>query len=685
MLNYSLFNKYILRTPSLSLSFYNTLIKKSNIDFFQIKKNKSIMLSLFIASKTVHDKIVNHERLTTKELLNLELTTFKYLIRSSTRSTPFGLFSKISIQPFLGKKVKYSEFKKTGLNYSTLLNAINKEEIHYDNIKELHVVHNPSIYSIDNSIRYTKISNSINFDVIEVKLTDILRYTLSNTDQSIVLKELFKKINAEFISLKPNEILDYLNLLLREQIIISELEPNFIGYNYQDRLIKLSYKIRNKKTIEYLEKLDDDIQNKHLILKPFLNKSNSYYVDSFFSDNIKFKVNEAQLLQAIKVIGSICPNEENDYLSRFKSEFSDKYKGESIKLPLLFDDEYGLTFDKSKYYHFDFLNVSSLNKPKPNNDSKDHISYLFFKDKLEKCLLKNELELKIKDSDLDGILNPNVKFNDTFSVLLEYYSGINELFYFKSIGGSTGCNLISRFSSNNNNFNKFCTQIVSKEKELSKIPLAEINFVSNLDMGKIYSRPVKRDYEINLISYHSGYNNIKLNLDDLYVYIKDNQIKIKSKKYKTEVKPILSNSQNYNISLSRIFTFLSNLQFQETIKSADFYWNSHFLEYSFLPRVTYKNFILEKATWNFKSEDILGNFKNWKKENNIPNRIVISNNDQELVLDLNSENCCRILKKYLTKKKNITFKEFIFNSCNGINIQGEIYSNEILLMLYKNE
>ena len=43
------------------------------------------------------------------------------------------------------------------------------------------------------------------------------------------------------------------------------------------------------------------------------------------------------------------------------------------------------------------------------------------------------------------------------------------------------------------------------------------------------------------------------------------------------------------------------------------------------------------------------------------------------------------LKKYLTKKKNITFKEFIFNSCNGINIQGEIYSNEILLMLYKNE
>ena len=113
MLNYSLFNKYILRTPSLSLSFYNTLIKKSNIDFFQIKKNKSIMLSLFIASKTVHDKIVNHERLTTKELLNLELTTFKYLIRSSTRSTPFGLFSKISIQPFLGKKVLRREGKVT--------------------------------------------------------------------------------------------------------------------------------------------------------------------------------------------------------------------------------------------------------------------------------------------------------------------------------------------------------------------------------------------------------------------------------------------------------------------------------------------------------------------------------------------------------------------------------------------
>ncbi len=111
-----------------------------------------------------------------------------------------------------------------------------------------------------------------------------------------------------------------------------------------------------------------------------------------------------------------------------------------------------------------------------------------------------------------------------------------------------------------------------------------------------------------------------------------------------------------------------------------------------------RNIILSPATWNIKISDIksifeenndeklLNNIAQWRKINHIPSRILQSDGDNELFIDLESPLFIRTLWDLIKNRSVIQFKEFLFNPDKPL-VKGPEgwYTNELILIFKKND
>src|ERR1041385_5875392 len=91
-------DEIIVRCP-----FYPAVSQNSEWDLNKITVRNDLMEAIYLASPTLYKELLKFKsgRLTkAKDIKKLEASTFKYLIRSSTRSTPFGLFAGVTTCKF---------------------------------------------------------------------------------------------------------------------------------------------------------------------------------------------------------------------------------------------------------------------------------------------------------------------------------------------------------------------------------------------------------------------------------------------------------------------------------------------------------------------------------------------------------------------------------------------------------
>jgi hypothetical protein len=114
-------------------------------------------------------------------------------------------------------------------------------------------------------------------------------------------------------------------------------------------------------------------------------------------------------------------------------------------------------------------------------------------------------------------------------------------------------------------------------------------------------------------------------------------------------------------------------------------------EFAYLPRVRYGKTILAKARWrisvsdlslnkNIKEDELEELIKPYFARNKIPNRITISQGDNQLPIDIENSYCLKILAKDLKKIETLELHECIFNESNLL-VRGPEggYTNEIII------
>lgn len=707
--NFTHFNKFILRIPHNPLDKAFEAFNHTNFVQEVLLKDSFFLESIFLASIDVYNAILKYDKLSEEKKKKLEITVLKYWLRSSTRCTPFGQFSGVSLGHFENKTSIKSKLTSRSINLDIgLLKSFSSlvSQTYKKNDKILFYP-NSTIYRVLDEIRYIEYYFEKGIEKFMLSRVNYNFYTnliLDFANNGKPFNEIYSYLK-ELIFNEGEIIIDgaskgFIEKLITSQLLVNNLEPIITGEDYFEKILSIS---KNEISLDKLIHIKKILKNLNLnnnsglsryekILKikegilPNNNDKNIFHTNLIY----KFKTNTLnssipkKLKKTIGVIHKLCPAPKNIFLENFKKEFSAKYSTNEVPISILFDNEVGLDFFKNPN-DIDYIEELNFNTNTFKYITNPNSKFLF--DKLEIFFKENKSVLELFDEEINNLKrNESLSLHNTFSCFIEVYNNPEKIFV-SEIGGSSAANYISRFSLDDTSFENFTKEIITKESEIEKNNIvAEIIHLPQSKKSNVISRKVNREYVIEYLSNPTSNKN-KISISDLFVKIENEKIVLSSKTLNKEITPILTSAHNYDNSTLPIYKFLCSLQEQHYATSLSFYWGNHFKNYKWLPRVSYKNFILSKARWILQYDELISikNIDEFKVNKKLPRYVEIGDDDKRLLIDLNSNLSFEILLSNAKKRKVITVIEYLFNTENGLPIDNNIHSNEYIISYYRNE
>ena len=325
----------------------------------------------------------------------------------------------------------------------------------------------------------------------------------------------------------------------------------------------------------------------------------------------------------------------------------------------------------------------------------------FFHKKIIKANKNDDFIISVSPNELQHLNENWDNLPDTISTIIEIITiDEKEKIRFSGIGGSSAANLLGRFCHGDIKIHQYVNEIIAIENEINKaVILAEIVHLPESRVGNILTRPSFRTYEIPYLGNSTLNEEFQISLDDLYISIKNERLLLRSKKLNCQIIPRLTNAHNYAQNSLPIYHFLCDLQLDGKNQGMAFNLGTLSNTYDFIPRIEYEDIILKEATWNIEKthiENLLKNKNNdsellkeiekFRKLKKIPQLIVLSENDNELLINFDNLTSVKMLLNMVSKKNNFTLKEFLHSQKSNIqDTNKEYYSNEVILSFYNNK
>jgi len=728
--NYKPFEKYVMRTPLLSLNFYKDLTKETVISdntFKELIAHPTIREAIFLASPSFLadlDDWINNLKKNEDKIEKLKYTLLKYLSRMSSRCTPYGLFASCSIgiissetEIQLDDPSQYRRHTRLDMNFMV---SYYYELLKTDEIKNaLKLYPNSSLFKIADKYRYVEYhykNGNRMYEIVAVDHSEYLEKILSTSRNGATKNSLIKVLTD--LGFEDQESEEFIDEIILNQILVFELEPNVTGEEYQHQLISileknnLAHADTLKRILNDINTLDHHIGNpteKYNDIKKLIETfevpfdiKNLFQCDLISTSKKNYleqKIVE-QLIPAIKLLNKISIERHKSYLNKFKEMFYERYENMEIPLMVALDPEIGIGYG-SKVESDDFNplidNLPIRSKHSGTiQDLKWSLIDDIFQEKFSLAIKNNELIVIITDDDFKNIdIASDDNLPPTISVIAEIVKEKADYkISFTGWGGSSAANLMARFCHSDDLINKHVSDIISFEKLKSNSIIAEIVHLPESRVGNILARPSFRDFEIPYLAKSTKDTDHQISIEDLTISIKNDRLFLRHSKLNKEIIPRLTNAHNFsNPRALPVYHFLCDMQFNSQNRGGGLPLMSFESLYSFFPRIEYKNIILSPTTWFMKNSDIehllkitddaelLTAVKILRERFSFPEYILLSEGDNELLINLTNVTSVKML--LFTVKNRSTFKlmEFLHNFDDSIvnDLSGNCYSNEFIV------
>lgn len=713
--NYKCHDIFMVRTPSLPLDIYldlegkyygnsEKLITDYNLyNFFEE--------NLFITSKNLYNSFkkftINNEVGKDKKVKGYRDSILKYLIRTTTRPTPFGGFSKVGLLEFDNdinieenniKIYRDSTIKKISTDNAWLHYVINLFENDPDILYQLNLKINPLSYKfgdrfknpfctnfafsnsiVKNNIKYSFLIEFIKEELRSFKsfecLTKSILKIYENVDINIIKKTIITLIKSEFIltdlrvDVLSENPLEYLitkldNIDLSEdkrEIYLKLKEINSLIYN-----CNCNYNFKDiKQIIQVMESI-------HKTSTYLAFNSGIEFINHKVGTNIKEDLEEfANLLKYLYVDKRVAPRNE-----LLVTEFQEEY-GTNVEIPFLeFIDENG--FNAAAKYRI--VNNYSDTVIKREEDIKN-----LFEKKITQSLLDNSDEIVINKNDIEK-LKLTSSDNTPISFDLSIFITKNdENIYNYFIGPNMGCDeggvTFQRFEEvfDKHLFKKY-SQVYDKKKELvnNNYIVAEIKAISS-DGRMINVLNKTKNYEHHINFGFPSYNNEgQINIEDLSIGVDYDNLFYIIYKNSSRIKFVFDNMLNpattNNISYM-LYSISSN--YNDSLIYRIYSLNNSNKYY--IPRIKFGKVVVHPKTWFLHSKDFsLDNFskfilelKDYMNRFSINHAVYLKNNDNRLILNLDNNIYTNILFTELKKNELIELSELESNLLDGSIVSDE--------------
>jgi thiopeptide-type bacteriocin biosynthesis protein len=727
--SYNYHEKIVFRTPLLSLS-----NNRLDINYlFDYSQNKLFKESIYLASPVLFyemEKWHNGQVKNEKEIERLANSLFKYYVRMQSRCTPYGLFAACGTGSWGEEKktkIKNPKRRHTRLDMNYLCSLAQHLNAHNDILPFLKFFPNNSIYVYGPELRYVDYNYKNNrriHQLSSVNMSGYLKSILETAKNGASIGELINSIISDEIT--EHDASEFINELILNQILVSELEPSITGDEFvyqiisslkntalnskslfiQDTSKKLQIVQKDisemdntmgnsiteyQKIYEELKTLNIPIEENQLFQTDLYHDANSLVLNK----NIQTELNEALFF-----LNKLFTKTGNQNLNTFCENYSNQY--EDLEIPLLeaLDTESGIGYTRKDFNGVNPL-IDSIKFPKREQESRDikwNNSYTLIQNRLSEAYKEGAYSIKFTNDDLNGLNNFDELLPDTIAVMFKMIS--NEKVYLQSCGGSSAANLLSRFSRDDESIYKIIQDIVAHEQNLNNEKIiAEIIHLPESRIGNILLRPKIRDYEIPYLGKSSLPKGNQIELQDLMISVIGGKVILRSVKLNKEIIPRLTSAHNYSFNALPVYQFLCDLQNQYFDKThLSFSWGPLSDSYKFLPRVEYKNIILQRAKWQFSKLDFSFLFneksdaqdfqiESWRKKWQMPQNVLLIEADNELLIDFSDSLSIKMFLSAIRKKDNIILEEFLFDRQNMFlsNNEGQGFTNEFIAFLLKSK
>ena len=744
MKNYTLFPKYIFRTPILPFSQFIGTFDGINAEETLLKLQEYFNVpvigqALYVASPDLHATYQNWIKGELKDkqrIENLSFALLKYLSRMSSRCTPFGLFASVNIGNWgkeskivLGDKDNHYQYTRLDMQYLCQL----KNELTANKaIKEVILFYaNNSIYTVGDELRYVEFNpaeKAQNHKISSVENSEYLTLILETVKQNkgMQINDISNLLVDDDISFE--EAYEFVEELIESQLLVNELEPNVIGESYWNNMLATLNKHAKilppthelPKKLAILQEADgllkklpitiETYQKVAKVLKQFETPINTkYFLQVDLKGDIKnatldFKI-AGSIRKAMTLLFKINTVSNQHHLNNFKNNFIEKYESKEIPLLEALDTEIGIGYGNNETGSGNLAPLIDVvpvqhGTLKETSEIKWDKSQDYYLKKYNKALKEQQYEIEIDDSDLTEKKEDWEKLCDSFFALIQVVNDPSKeepLLILQNGGYGSANNMFGRFTHLNEEIEAFSKSIAQHEINVNPdVILASISHLPKPRYGNFILRKKLYDYEIPLLTQIDPNSPFQISLDDLWVSVQNNRIVLRSQKLNKEVLPRLSTAHNFSFDSVPFYHFLCDLEYQNKIGIPPFQWGTLRQKFSFLPRVRYQNVILHRATWLFvendwkdllklKDTDLLEKMTAWRAKWKLPKFVYIVNADNELLFNLENIVFAKLFIKEIKKRGQVTIVECLFEPTNTLvkDEKNQTYTNEILLSFGK--
>lgn len=686
----------------------------------------AMMEAIYIASPELYDSFVGFLEGRVKTGVDKLLKTlYKYLIRMTSRSTPYGLFAGCAEGEF-GSKTRISfdhenpfyTHARLDMNYVAEMasDLLKREEIR----QQLLFYVNSSLYRVGDAFRYVESflkNKKRHYLLSAVETNKYLELILAMAASGATISQMTQALQIDDIS--EEEASKYIDSLIEAQLLLSELEPTVTGDEFFTIIIQKLQGLEQTEEIVFqlnrisaaLKTQQGGVKNykaiEEIIGQHFSTTSSKDLIQTDLFFNTKSCVISDQAIETVKnelqqiyYLGGT--RVTNDF-GQFKQKFYERYEEREMPLLAVLDNENGIGYGKltaGKADNLPLLDDIFLPSELKNgstewsvlNKFRERIYAAAMKDGDMLINLTDEMINKLKN-DLPA-LNPVPEsfylFGSFIANSAEDMDRGNFKFAHQAMGGPSGLKLIGRFCHGNQELTKKVIKATKEEEGLEPDSIfAEIAHLPEARVGNVLMRPHFRDYEIVYLAASSLPKENQIPVDDLMVSVKGGkEIILRSKRLNKRIHPRLTNAHNFATGLP-VYRFLCDLTNQTNYQF--FSWSWDYLSMKpFLPRVQYKHWILSKASWNIDLQTVPALMQpgaalvhEWsliRQQFNIPRFVQIVQGSNDLLIDGDSEFSVQILCDSLRKFSKIVLSEFL-EEPNGslVKSEGNKFTHEVLI------
>jgi thiopeptide-type bacteriocin biosynthesis protein len=656
----------------------------------------------------------------------LLLTLYKYVLRMSSRSTPYGLFAGFNtgrigaaatqLTLATGQARKHA---RLDMNYvAELARQVAAEPTLQAQLK---LFVNTSLYKSDQTYRYYEYrvrNKRRHYYLVALNASPYLDKVLAAARPGATRAQLLAPLTEAGVSEERGTA--FLTRLVEAQVLVSELEPTVTGPEFYRCLVaKVAALSPAHPQLAALQEVEallaaeatgvGTYQAVQAIIQASFPAATS---KDLIQTDLRLGMTHNDLAQStVKELSAELSELAGLYratvppdLKAFAKSFIERYESQEIPLLEALDSEAGLGYGAataSKTNHTPFIDsVRVPRKPATTQVAWTAYRQLVFRKWQERpagstapvVLTAQDLAAlaPAKPARLPATLYAMGSFVAADAPALDRGEFQFQLTY---CAGPGAMPLLARFAHADEALASHLRACGEREQAAAgEALLAEIVHLPEARVGNVLQRPQLRAYEIPFLGQATVPQAQQIPVSDLLVSVQQGRIVLRSRQLGKVIVPRLTSAHNYRNGLA-VYRFLCDLQHQDDSFSVLWDWGQLAGE-AFLPRIEYKRIIVRRAQWQLPATahaevaavstgpDALARLAALLARYHLPRQVILAEGDHELLLDFDCPLAAPLLAQRL-KKGGVMLTEFVQNPASRLltDAQGDSYLHEVIIPL----